>query len=170
MSRCIDKIEQWLNVMGGKAYSAQPSLVTQRIETDELLVIRKLPPRVTYKLYAIDLPGNDVLFESVVFKAPSGELVAQYQFLEYLMRLNSKMNLFSFAITENEKGGDAVILHDTHDCYALSEQRLFDVIRTLDLIYLEFIPDIKKAARRANLKFSGHPNDSIDGTNYPLLG
>lgn len=153
MSRkCIDKIQSWLQYMS----PLSSEFLRQRDE--ELLIKRTINTKdglnVSYNLHVI-ADEDDVIFQSLTFKIPSGDAESELMFSQALLTFNGLLELVYFGLTKTKEGDGVVILNSIQKCSRLTQRHIEEIIRSFDRAYIEFVPSLKLAAKAINLEFTG---------------
>lgn len=141
-AKCIDRIENWLKELGlGE--------VTERVSPTRLRVSLRTTtnPITRYRLY-FEQTGENVRFESLVFKAVSGDPAGVRAFLEALLAFNGAVVgpsiAFSFVLIPPHKW--RISLQGTQECRRFDKNFLRRVLDIYDEAYTYHIPALRALA------------------------
>lgn len=145
---CLKKLEVWLRTMGLKSIEHQGN--------NRLRVSLKASANSSKYVVLVSSYGQDVEFESFVFKTVSGPAEQVNIFNTALLTMNSSIQLLTFAIVSVPNNGWRIILRASVGCGVIDPhylRRLFDIY---DNLYCDYLPKIKTwGVTKLGLKFDG---------------
>lgn len=146
----IDKVQDWLAYMSPR----RSDLCRER---ENLLVVqRQLANGDRYKLHIWAESDDTIVFQSLVFRTPTGRIANELNFYQSLLMYNGMLEYATFAVTElHDEGLWGVTLNSVHAGGRLTAAYVASIVQAFDRAYIEFVPMLKAMAQQFRLTFDG---------------
>lgn len=149
----LDKIQNWLRHLEIPVSKDSPDRISAFIETKD---------DIKFRLFFF-IFNEDIVIESLAFKAVSGDPANQALFFQTLLAYNATVSPISFAIVGMKKDELGIILRASVPSNQLTLEELSNLLNSFRIAFTTHIPNLLSLGTELGLSFSG--KQSLDLSN-----